>query len=98
MTDWTLNDGYIPSTRCEHCQRPTPILVHGLGFDCCAPDANPAETLQAESNAPSEISLRFALRLAILAVALVSIHTAWVASGMPSTAQILTVAMETLNV
>ena len=46
MMNWTLADGSIPSTRCERCQRPTPILVHGLGFDCCADQTAPAETLQ----------------------------------------------------
>lgn len=46
--DWTLTDGSIPSTRCERCQRATPILVKGLGFDCCADDVLPAENMQAD--------------------------------------------------
>ena len=43
---WTTANGSIPSTRCERCQRPTPILIHGLGFDCCADASAPAETIQ----------------------------------------------------
>jgi len=43
---WTTANGSIPSTRCERCQRPTPILIHGLGFDCCADASAPAESIQ----------------------------------------------------
>ncbi len=35
-TDWSLSDGTIPNFRCSKCHRATPMLVHGLGFDCCA--------------------------------------------------------------
>lgn len=37
LIDWNLSDGTTPDTFCERCGRPTPMLVHGLGFDCCAP-------------------------------------------------------------
>lgn len=47
MQLWETSDGTIPSLRCERCQRATPILVRGLGFDCCA-DSAPPEYVQAD--------------------------------------------------
>jgi len=35
--EWRTSNGTIPIFRCGLCDRPTPMLVDGLGFDCCAP-------------------------------------------------------------
>lgn len=35
--EWRTSDGTIPIFRCGLCDRPTPMLVDGLGFDCCSP-------------------------------------------------------------
>ena len=40
---WQLGDGTVPATRCGLCNRPTPMLVDGLGFDCCAPSTEQYE-------------------------------------------------------
>lgn len=34
---WRAPDGSEPDLSCGACGRRTPVLVHGLGFDCCAP-------------------------------------------------------------
>lgn len=36
LVDWRTSDGTVPSTRCRKCGRRTPMLVDGLGFDCCS--------------------------------------------------------------
>lgn len=79
MMNWTLTDGSIPSTRCERCQRPTPILVRGLGFDCCSDDASPAEELQADDEQPV-ITIRFALGLALFTAVMIGAHMVWSAN------------------
>lgn len=33
---WRTSDGTEPDLICEGCGRKTPMLVHGLGFDCCS--------------------------------------------------------------
>lgn len=76
MMNWTLTDGSIPSTHCERCQRPTPILVRGLGFDCCADEMTPAEALQADDEQPV-ITIRFGLCLALLTAVLIGAHVVW---------------------
>lgn len=40
LTEWRLADGTVPDLSCERCGRPTPMLLHGLGFDCCSPNAD----------------------------------------------------------
>jgi len=38
-TDWSLSDGTQPDLACEKCGHRTPMLINGLGFDCCARDS-----------------------------------------------------------